>query len=119
MITASASSPRPGTVCLSSSCWTHTRDNLCCCREKLRLKEVEYETVRSNMELKDSEELRQLEAAWRSLADLTASWEQEMRQTDQLATRLEDKLTEVENGLKQLELASLEWDLPPSLGEPD
>ena len=71
------------------------------------------------MELKDSEELRQLEAAWRSLADLTASWEQEMRQTDQLATRLEAKLTEVENGLKQLELASLEWDLPPSLGEPD
>ena len=75
--------------------------------------------MRSNMELKDSEELRQLEAAWRSLSDLTASWEQEMRQTDQLATRLEDKLTEVENGLKQLELASLEWDLPPSLGEPD
>jgi len=68
------------------------------------------------MELKDSEELRQLEAAWRSLADLTASWEREMRQTEQLATRLDDQLTDVETRLKQLELNSVEWDLPPSLG---
>jgi hypothetical protein len=70
------------------------------------------------MELRDSEELRQLDAAWRSLADLTASWEREMKETELLASRLEEKLTSVETGLKQLEMASLEWDLPPSLGEP-
>jgi hypothetical protein len=68
------------------------------------------------MELKDSAELRELEAAWRSLADLTASWERELHHTEQLATRLEDKLVDVETRLKQLELNSVEWDLPPSLG---
>jgi prefoldin subunit 5 len=64
------------------------------------------------MELKDSEELRQLEAAWRSLMDLTNSWDQQL----QLANRMEDRLAQVETGLKQLELASVEWDLPPSIG---
>jgi hypothetical protein len=68
------------------------------------------------MELMDSAELRELEAAWRSLADLTASWERELHHTEQLATRLEDKLADAETRLKQLELNSVEWDLPPSLG---
>jgi hypothetical protein len=81
------------------------------------LKETEYKRVEESMELKDSEELRQLEAAWRSLMDLTASWDQELSQTEQLATRMEDRLSDVETGLKQLELASVEWDLPPSIGK--
>ncbi len=77
---------------------------------------MDYERLTGRMELKDSEELRQLEAAWRSLADLTAAWERELRDTEQLASRVEDRLSSVETGLKQLELTSLEWDLPPSLG---
>jgi hypothetical protein len=85
-------------------------------REKLGQKEAELNQLRGSMELKDSAELRELEAAWRSLADLTASWKRELHHTEQLATRLEDKLVDVETRLKQLELNSVEWDLPPSLG---